>query len=298
MHRDVKPANVLIAESRPETRTHVYLSDFGLTRRASSDSGLTGTGQFMGTLDYAAPEQFEGKPTDARTDVYSLGACWSRCSPGTRRTRAEFDAALMFAHISEPPAEASREPRGAPGGHRRRGRHGDGEVARRPVRVGRRAGRTRRLRRSGSRPPSTPCRAGRRSPVRSGARRSHPTPPGRHSSRGRLVVAGVAVAVVVVLLALLLPCGARREGRRGGGGDAGRHGDRLRGDRRTTGVHPPFAGARPGRGRLRGGELLGVQPGSAAVRRDLADDRQDHTGGSTRRSTTSPTTRSRTGSCT
>ena len=68
VHRDVKPANVLVDASG-----HACLSDFGLTKRLSSDSGLTGTGQFVGTLDYAAPEQFEGGALDPRTDVYSLG---------------------------------------------------------------------------------------------------------------------------------------------------------------------------------------------------------------------------------
>src|SRR5437867_4347030 len=60
VHRDVKPGNVLIATTAATTGEHVYLSDFGLTKRTSSDSGITGTGQFVGTLEYAAPEPFEG----------------------------------------------------------------------------------------------------------------------------------------------------------------------------------------------------------------------------------------------
>ena len=101
VHRDVKPGNVLIARSAATTGEHVYLSDFGLTKRTSSDSGITGTGQFVGTLEYAAPEQFEGKPLDARTDVYSLGCLLYECLTGEPPFRRDSDAALMYAHLME-----------------------------------------------------------------------------------------------------------------------------------------------------------------------------------------------------
>jgi serine/threonine protein kinase len=105
IHRDVKPANILIARAGPGATEHVYLSDFGLTKRATSDSGITATGQFVGTLDYAAPEQFEGKPLTAATDVYSLGCVLFECLTGEVPFPREQEAALMYAHLlSAPPS--------------------------------------------------------------------------------------------------------------------------------------------------------------------------------------------------
>jgi serine/threonine protein kinase/WD40 repeat protein len=104
VHRDVKPGNVLLARQRgSEAGEHVYLSDFGLTKRSASDSGITGTGQFVGTLDYAAPEQFKGGTPDSRTDVYSLGCVLFECLTGRPPFRSENDAGLMYAHLQEPP---------------------------------------------------------------------------------------------------------------------------------------------------------------------------------------------------
>jgi len=107
VHRDVKPANILLARGDAVEIDHVYLSDFGLTKRAASDSGLTGTGVFAGTLSYAAPEQFEGTRLDARTDVYSLGCVVFECLTGSPPFRREQDAALMYAHLNEPPPSVS-----------------------------------------------------------------------------------------------------------------------------------------------------------------------------------------------
>ena len=104
VHRDVKPGNVLLARQRgSEAGEHVYLSDFGLTKRSASDSGITGTGQFVGTLDYAAPEQFKGDASDARTDVYSLGCVLFECLTGAPPFTSDNDAGLMYAHLQEPP---------------------------------------------------------------------------------------------------------------------------------------------------------------------------------------------------
>ena len=107
IHRDVKPANILIGEGRGSRGEHVYLSDFGLTKRALSESGLTKTGQFMGTIDYAAPEVFEGKDLDPRTDEYSLGCVFFECLTGRPPFRREQEAAVMYAHLNEPPPKPS-----------------------------------------------------------------------------------------------------------------------------------------------------------------------------------------------
>ena len=77
VHRDVKPANVLLSEADE----HAFLCDFGLARRNDSE-GLTQAGSFLGTADYAAPEQIEGRPVDGRADVYSLGCLLFHCLAG------------------------------------------------------------------------------------------------------------------------------------------------------------------------------------------------------------------------
>ncbi|HEV7769272.1 MAG TPA: serine/threonine-protein kinase, partial [Solirubrobacterales bacterium] len=71
VHRDVKPANVLLGGG--EGREHAYITDFGVARNVATNSGLTQTGRFVGTLDYVAPEQISGGVVDARADVYALG---------------------------------------------------------------------------------------------------------------------------------------------------------------------------------------------------------------------------------
>jgi serine/threonine protein kinase len=104
VHRDVKPANILIAAAAP---LHVYLTDFGLTKRTSSQSGLTKTGLFVGTIDYAAPEQIKGWPVDARADVYALGCVLFEMIAGQPPFRRENEYATMYAHTSDPPPALS-----------------------------------------------------------------------------------------------------------------------------------------------------------------------------------------------
>src|SRR4051812_6016722 len=100
VHRDVKPANVLMAGDGGTL--HVYLTDFGLTKRTSSQSGITKTGLFVGTIDYAAPEQIKGWPVDARADVYALGCVVFEMLAGVPPFRRENEYATMYAHTSEP----------------------------------------------------------------------------------------------------------------------------------------------------------------------------------------------------
>jgi hypothetical protein len=101
IHRDVKPSNILIG---PDDRS--YLSDFGIAKSGTSH-GLTKPGAFLGTIDYAAPEQFQGGGLDARTDVYSLGGVLFSCLTGVPPFERETDGQVMHAHLVEPPPRVS-----------------------------------------------------------------------------------------------------------------------------------------------------------------------------------------------
>jgi serine/threonine protein kinase len=74
VHRDAKPGNLLIERGSDEgDPEHAYLTDFGISKHAMSRTGLTSTGQFLGTVDYVAPEQIRGLPLTGQADQYSLG---------------------------------------------------------------------------------------------------------------------------------------------------------------------------------------------------------------------------------
>jgi serine/threonine-protein kinase len=104
VHRDVKPGNVLVAEGTDsEHPEHVYLTDFGLTKKSSSLTGFTTVGQFVGTVDYVAPEQISGRPVDGRGDLYSLGCLVFELLTGSAPYQRDDDLALLWAHLHAPP---------------------------------------------------------------------------------------------------------------------------------------------------------------------------------------------------
>jgi serine/threonine protein kinase len=105
VHRDVKPANMLLdASVRAADQTeHVYLSDFGISKQSLSTSHLTSTGQFVGTLDYIAPEQIDGRSVDGRADQYSLACAAFELLCGTPPFRQARGFALIGAHLNQPP---------------------------------------------------------------------------------------------------------------------------------------------------------------------------------------------------
>ena len=112
VHRDVKPANILLAVvaggGRPD---HVYLADFGLSKQALSMAGLTQTGQFVGTLDYMAPEQIEARPVDGRADLYALACAAFEMFSGSPPFQRNQDLGAVFAQLSlPPPALTARRP--------------------------------------------------------------------------------------------------------------------------------------------------------------------------------------------
>jgi Protein kinase domain len=103
VHRDVKPGNLLIEQSSDDDPDHVYLADFGLTKHAMSRSGLTSTGQFLGTVDYVAPEQILGMSVLGSADQYSLGCVLYECLTGRVPFEKDLDAAIIWAHVEESP---------------------------------------------------------------------------------------------------------------------------------------------------------------------------------------------------
>ncbi len=101
IHRDIKPQNILIGKG-----DHAYLADFGLIK-APDEARLTGTGQFIGTIDYVAPEQIQGDPATPASDCYALTGVLYECLTGEVPFPKPSEAATLHAHVMLPPPTVS-----------------------------------------------------------------------------------------------------------------------------------------------------------------------------------------------
>ena len=104
VHRDVKPGNLLVERGNEGSDPdHVYLADFGITKHLGGRTGLTSSGQFLGTIDYVAPEQIRGISVLGLADQYSLGCVLYECLTGRVPFEKDLDAAIIWAHVEEAP---------------------------------------------------------------------------------------------------------------------------------------------------------------------------------------------------
>jgi serine/threonine-protein kinase len=101
VHRDVKPANVLLSSE------HVYLGDFGLSRLQGAGERITESGAWIGTVDYMSPEHLRGEACDARSDVYALGCVLFAALTGEPPFRRDTVPQTMSAHLHQPPPRPS-----------------------------------------------------------------------------------------------------------------------------------------------------------------------------------------------
>src|ERR1700738_3671471 len=104
LHRDVKPANILLTDPDGQAR-RIFLADFGIARRIDDAAGLTATNMAVGTVAYAAPEQLMGETVDGRVDQYALAATAFHLLTGTPLFQHPNPAVVISQHLSTPPPE-------------------------------------------------------------------------------------------------------------------------------------------------------------------------------------------------
>jgi CHASE2 domain-containing sensor protein len=105
VHRDVKPANVLLTLDELE---HLYLTDFGVAKQIGARAGVTIAGGWVGTLDYLAPEQIRGETAGAGGDIYALAGLLCHCLTGEVPFARDSEPAKLWAHVNAPPPAPSR----------------------------------------------------------------------------------------------------------------------------------------------------------------------------------------------
>jgi len=111
VHRDVKPANVLLTAEEPE---HVYLTDFGVAKSIGAGAAQTRAEDLVGTLDYVAPEQIQGNPASASVDIYALTGLFHYCLTGEVPYPREEASAKLWAHLNAPPPTPSKHAQALP----------------------------------------------------------------------------------------------------------------------------------------------------------------------------------------
>ncbi|MCV7229071.1 protein kinase domain-containing protein [Mycolicibacterium komossense] len=107
LHRDVKPANIMLSNADNDAEHRTFLTDFGIARVFEDESGLTETNMTVGTVDYAAPEQLLGDNLDSRADQYSLAATTYHLLSGTPPFRDPNPAVVISRHLNAVPAPLS-----------------------------------------------------------------------------------------------------------------------------------------------------------------------------------------------